>query len=62
MISLDIWLQENQDFPKWLYLTISTLLYINLIIPIHSIIVDYPPSLQDYPYRGLYQIIHSIFL
>lgn len=62
LISLDIWLQENQDFPKWLYLTISALLYINLLIPIHSIIVDYPPSLQDYPYRGLYQIIHSIFL
>jgi hypothetical protein len=61
LIILCILIDEYSQSPKPSHRLAFTSIYANIIIPSYPVIFDYPPSLLTYPYRGLYQLIHSVF-
>lgn len=48
-----------QKIPKYHHYLLLFIIYSNILIPSHTVVLIYQDSLSTYPYRGIYQLIYS---
>jgi hypothetical protein len=57
ILLIEFW-QKISQYHRYLLLVI---IYGNILIPSHTVVLTYPDTFSTYPYRGIYQLIYSGF-
>jgi len=61
LITLSILIHEYKQLPIQHYYVLLAIIWINIFIPSYNIVLEYQDSLANYPYPGLYMLIHRVF-
>ncbi len=61
LIALGILIHEYRKLPAKHSYLLMQIMYVNILIPSSNILLVYQDSLSNYPYPGLYMLIHRIF-